>query len=467
MEGGPEKLNPLAFVEWKASLTGSLIRFGILTVIFVGVLVAFIATGTVSSVKDNWSRYRCSPFIMPFAELFGFDSAENFQFCVRSMMQSQSGEMFSPIYGLLGEFGSSLGIITNTMNGFRGALGQFKLSTDSFLNGVMSKFQALLFQIRIMFMRMQTLMGRVYSTMYSIIYMGTSAITAGTSLADNDLVNFMFEFCFAPTTRIRIAGGFKEIQDLRVGDEVVVGGTGHRVLSTFRFKGDRTPMVKIGTDVLSSEHQVYHQGTGWIPAHMHPSAIPTSSLPLLCCLNVEGHEMETDGGLRVADYDESSKPEVVTETQQIAERALNGGYAMAGVPVKDYSLGYDSTAEIWMADRTWKPVQDLRLGDRVYGGAEVLGLVDESAAEGWNYGGVTVSGAQLVYVDAHWRRAETLHSVTAEKVPGATLLQCVTDRASPLFLRNAAEKAPIVVRDYREAPIPDMEIPYLASLGEN
>lgn len=454
----PEKLNPLAYVEWKASLTGSLIRFGILTALFVGILVAFIATGSVSSVKDNWSRYRCSPFIMPFAELFGFDSAENFQFCVRSMMQSQSGEMFSPIYGLLGQFGSSLGIITNTMNGFRGSLGQFKLSTDSFLNGVMSKFQALLYQIRIMFMRMQTLMGRVYSTMYSVIYMGTSAITAGTSLADNDLVNFMFEFCFAPTTRIRVAGGFKEIQDLRVGDEVVVAGQGRRVLSTFRFKGDRTPMVQIGTDVLSAEHRVHN--LGWIPARLHPSALPTPSIPLLYCLNVEGHELETEG-LRVADYDESSRPEVTAATQQIAETALNGG--VIGTPVKDYSLGYDPAAEIWMADRTWKPARDLRLGDHVYGGAEVLGLVEE-LAPGRVYGGVTLAGAQLVYIDDRWRRGEDILQATDAYIP---LVQCVTDRAAPLFIRNAANKAPIVVRDYREAPIPDMEKPYLTALADD
>lgn len=404
---------------------------------------------------------------MPFAELFGFDSAENFQFCVRSMMQSQSGEMFSPIYGLLGQFGSSLGIITNTMNGFRGALGQFKLSTDSFLNGVMSKFQALLFQIRILFMRMQTLMGRVYSTMYSVIYMGTSAITAGTSLADNDLVNFMFEFCFAPTTRIRVANGFKEIQDLRVGHEVVVAGQGRRVLSTFRFKGNRTPMVQIGTDVLSAEHRVHHDGLGWIPAHLHPSATPTSSIPLLYCLNVEGHELETEG-LRVADYDESSKPEITAAAQQIAESALNGGKGRVGVPVKDYSLGYDPTAEIWMVDRTWKPARDLRLGDRVFGGAEVLGLVEEWTTHCWNYGGVTVAGAQLVYIDDRWRRAETLMQKNpAQEVLCTPLVQCVTDRASPLFLRNPANIAPIVVRDYREAPIPDMETPYLSSLEED
>lgn len=467
-----------AMLEWQESLTGSLIRFGILTVLFVGIFVAVIATGNVNSVVDNWSRYRCNPFIMPFAELFGYDSTENFQYCVRSMMQNQSGELFTPMYSVLGQYSSSLGMIVNTVNSFRKMLGNFKLSTDYFVNGVMAKIQALLFQIRMTFMRMQTLMGRVYGTMYSIIWMGTSAITAGTSLADNDLVNFMFEFCFAPNTLVYLESGeLKEIRELRVGDMIEGKIT---VTSTFRFAGHKTPMVKIGNDILSSEHRVFWENR-WIPAHQHPLALPTASLPELVCLNVEGHKFFTAAGLHVADYDESSDPRVSADSQQIAEVHLNGGYT--GIPSVDYSLGLDPEAEIWMQDQTWKSLKSLQLGEVVYGGATVLGLVEEECRDIRNYGGVLVSAAQLVYVDNLWVRSEKVvaavpvvnrrrNSGMSPSTPyvfvPCVLNNVVTDKGVPLFLRNPANKAPIVTRDYREAPIPDMETPYLQALaGEN
>jgi hypothetical protein len=464
-----------AMLEWRESLTGSLIRFGILTVLFVGIFIAIIATGNVNSVVDNWSRYRCNPFIMPFAELFGYDSTENFQYCVRTMMQNQSGEMFSPIYSVLGQYSSSMGMIVNTINAFRKMLGNFKLSTDFFVNGVMAKIQALLFQIRMTFMRMQTLMGRVYGTMYSIIWMGTSAITAGTSLADNSLVNFMFEFCFAPNTLVYLESGeLKEIRNIRVGD-VLEGKV--VVTSTFRFSGEKTPMVQIGEDVLSAKHMVFFE-SDWIPAHQHPSAIPTAYLPELVCLNVEGHEFFTAAGLHVADYDESSDPQATTDAQHIAETHLNGGYAGQGTA--DYSLGLDPDAEIWMADQTWKPLHSLQLGEAVYGGAKVLGLVEEECRWIRNYGGVLVSNAQLVYLDGMWVRSEMVvaaapvvnrrrNSLMSPKVPYVSiprmLRHVVTDIGAPLFLRNPVQKAPIVVRDYREAPIPDMETPYLTALA--
>jgi hypothetical protein len=64
------------------------------------------------------------------------------------------------------------------------------------------------------------------------------------------------------------------------------------------------------------------------------------------------------------------------------------------------------------------------------------------------------------------RRRNSLMSPKVPYVSTPTILrQVVTDVGAPLFLRNPAQKAPIVVRDYREAPVPDMETPYLTALG--
>jgi hypothetical protein len=455
-EMDPETIKSIATLEWRQSLTGFLIKFGILTAIFVGVLVALLVTGSAKEAADNWSRYRCNPLVIPFADFFGYDSAENFQYCVRAMMQEQSGEYFQPVYQLLGQYSSSLGMIVNTVAGFRQTLGNFKLSTDTFIGSVMAKIQALMFQVRMSFMKMQTLMGRVYGTMYSIIWMGTSGIMAGQNLADNDLVNFMFEFCFAPDTQVRMANGsVKAIQAIQVGDLLEHGIP---VTSTFQFQGQKTPMVQIHGDTLSAEHRVFHNNQ-WIPAHQHPSALPTSSLPLLCCLNVAGHAFTLASGLRVADYDESSDPVAAAAAQRLAEAALNGGFAAA--PVADYSLGFDGAAEVLLADGTWIAANSLQLGDVVSGGATVCGLVRESCASTCVHGGVRVAAAQLVYTEPQkqWRRAATVSAA----VP-AILTQCITDTCAPLCIR-APGGSPLFLRDYREAPLPDMEAPYLAALA--
>ena len=442
-----EAIKVAALQEWQLSLTGTLVKFGILTAIFFGVFITLLITGSIKGVADSWSRYRCNPLILPFSEYFGYDSAENFEYCVRTMMQDQSGEFFQPVYALLGQYTSSLGMIVNTVAGFRKVLGNFKLSTDSFIQSVMAKIQAMMFSVRMTFLKMQTLMGRVYGTMYSIIFMGTSAVTAGLNLGNNSLVNFMFEFCFAPTTRVRmIDGSMREIQHIHVGD-VLEGNV--RVTSTFVFDGSNTPMVRIGSDVLSAQHLV--KTDTWIEAAQHPQAIPTASLDRLICLNVDGHAFQTAAGLIVADYDESSDPTVIAEAQHIAQKALNG---CANQDFQQsYELGLDPKAEIRLLD-SWKSLDTVEIGDVLYGGIKVCGIVKEDCTDVFVHHGLRVSGAQLVW-DETWVRAETLGLLRADP---AVLTQLVTDRAGPLFFRD------FVARDYREAPIPEMEAPYLAAV---
>lgn len=449
-------------IEWNESFTGFLIRFGIITAIFLGILIAVLVSGFLNSTVDNWSRLRCSPLIMPFAEFFGYDSSENFNYCVRTMMQSQSGEFFQPIYAVLGQYSGSLGLVINTINGFRKALGNFKLSTDAFVGNVMAKIQSMIFQLRITFMRMMTLMNRVYGTMYSIIWMGTSALTAGISIGDNELVNFIFELCFAPDTTVRMLDGTLRTMDtLQIGDQLEGG---QRITSVFRIKGDRTPMVRIGSDVVSGEHQVFCEETQeWIPARLHPAADSTDSLPLLICLNVEGHRFRTAAGLQVADYDESDQATTITSVKAMAEQHLNGGLVQETAPTAEYALGIESRAELWMESGEWIPLSEVQLGDKIYGGAEILGLVQEECPTTCLYEGLQMAAATLIHKGTLWERLESF--LQPESTPSPTILhQVLTDRAGPLFLRNPDTLLHFCVRDYREAPLPDLETPYLETM---
>ncbi len=456
VEGISNLLSPkqLEYTAWEAAWKVNLIRFGIITAILVGLCVALIATFTVVGISNDWPRQRCSPLFMPFAELFGYDASENFKFCITNMMQAQSSDYFAPIYSLMGEYGTSMGVVVDTINGFRKILGTFKLSANQYFGNVAAKVQSLMFQIRLTFMKMQTLMGRVYGTFYSIIWMGTSAITAGLSLSDNSLVNFMFDFCFHPNTLVRLADGSEQtIDSLQIG-QILEGG--RRITSRFQFSGTRTPMVQIGPDILSASHMVQHAGT-WIPASQHPAAVASPSLPVLYCLNVEGHQFVLASGLQVADYDESSHAAVEHQVQTVASAALNGGIVTAPTT---YTLGFDSTASVQMSDGSWKSASEVKLGDHIVGNQAIVGIVEETCTPHIHQGFLLAPG-QLLHQDGVWKRAGTLGLPTGEP---SVLLQFITDRAGPLLLRDN-HGIQHWVRDYREAPLPEMEDPYQAALG--
>ena len=444
----------------------NLFKFSIITLILVVIAVILLIAGLAAQVGENWAEYRCKPYIMPFASFYGHDSAENFQHCLQESFSQQSGQAFSPIYDILGQFSGTVGIMVETANGMRQLLGNFMTTTRSFVGNVKSKIEALMFQVRMSFLKMQTLMNRVYGTMYSIIWMGTSALTAGTNLADNDLVSFLFEFCFHPDTLVKMSdGSTKRIEEIEVG-EAVFGG--HRVTSTFRFNGIQTPMVRIRKTIMSSQHLIQLPNGEWSAAKNHPKALPVPPTRELICMNVEGHRFVTADDLVVGDYDESDAAAAVVGAQALAEGALNGAAAGAEDEAEDeaesgsiaYSLGVHPDAEVCLHNHTWKPLHEVDVGDKLYGGIEVLGTVAEVTTHVCTVDDIQMTPAQLVWMDkeACWKRARSISS--AWKVTAPTVFrQLFLSTVGPICVRRGENE--LWIRDYREAPIPEMEDVYM------
>lgn len=456
----PNKLveNTQLLQDWNASWTSTLVKLVILTIILIGGLIAVFGVGNMKEVAENFPRYRCNPAFMPFAANFGYDPKENFNYCVNTVLQKQAAEYFGPIYGLLGGFTDIVRLIVDVTLGIRKLFSNFLLGINGFIGNVRDRIQGLLFQIRLSFMKLNNLMGRVYGTMYSVVWMGTAAMTAGFNIADNDLVNFLFEFCFDPETPVRMADGtWKAIRNVAVGDTLAtVHGKTPVVTSTFRFVGDRTPMVTLDGVKLSAEHYVLGPSGTWMPAGHHPRALPTESLPELVCLNVNNHVFTVGrSGLVVADYDEHETPSVIRETQNVAMRALNNVEGTS--TVENYSLGLSGNTLVRMADDSWKQLRSLQLNDIVWNGGHVLGLVREYSDTPIQVGSLICSGAQTVF-DAEtgaWSRALNLKN---KPYDSEVLYHVITEHCRTLQVRGVDED--YFVRDYREVALPEMEAAY-------
>jgi hypothetical protein len=318
------------------------------------------------------------------------------------------------------------------------------------------------------FLKMKELMGKVYGTMFAVLGLGTSGLTAAGNLADNNLVKFMLEFCFAPETVVVLEDGTqKTMESLEMGDRLAPLGSGFRpvVTSLFRFDGRKTPMVRIGDVVVSAFHFVEWDGK-MVEATEHPHAIPLPSLPALCCLNVTGHRfLVGTQGLVAADYDEDESTEVIAATQAVATSALNGTKENKNreAVVSDYSLGLDGSVEVHMANGDWKRLSAIVVGDEVAYSGAVKGVVRERCAATVQTSVGPMAAAQLVFSEGAWHRGSG-RGLTVREVKAAAqvLHQLITERCGVLEVRKGA--ATLFVRDYREVALPEMEEAYAAKL---
>lgn len=444
---------------WTSSWTWSLVKCMLLSAVFLTALVLMFTLGNLNEISKNFPRYRCNPLVIPFASQFGYDTNENFNFCLSTIFDSKAAEIFGPIYQLLAGFVGLTKTIVDVALGIRKLFSNFLLGVNSFVQSVRDRIQTLMFNIRMSFLKLNHLMGRVYGTMYAVVWMGTSAMTAGFNISDNSLVQFLFEFCFDPETPLQLADGtFIPIKDARIGMKLqpTQANPTPEITSVFEFDGSKTPMVRLHDIVMSSEHYVNYK-SAWIPAKDHPDAEPSPSVPRLFCLNVTGHEFTVGNtGLVVADYDEHSTPDVIQKTQAFAESCLNGCSKSIKRTDATYELGLDPHIEICMADNTWKQFENIQVGDNVWNAGPVLGIVYESVSQTIVYNSVQMSPAQLVFDEKQriWKR-----NFDSKAGPGAILKQLITQNGSAIRIRSQNGDE-MYVRDYREVAHPDMESAY-------
>lgn len=442
----------------------NLIYLILLTALLVGVLLYVLISGSFTDVIKNWPKHRCNPMIMPFASLFGYDASENFNFCMKNIFNTNAATVLGPVYTLMSKFTDIAGTIANSANSFRYLIANLLNGMERLMASYRDRFQFLIFTIRMSYMKMLTLMGRLHGTFYSVLFMGLSGLKAADNVANNDLVKFLLEFCFDPKTPLELADGtIIELQNVKIGAKLkAVDGKNPVVTSMFRFNGSKTPMVRIGEVLVSKEHFTFYNDD-WIKASEHPEAVPAESIPELVCLNTDTHVVNLCGTV-FADYDESSDPRVIETTQALAEMQLNSGsFDKMNEKTSDYSLGIEGGMPVVLKNGEKRSIKDIRIGDELLGGGVVMGLIKEQCS--WITtlpNGRYVSSSQLIWDNdfSLWRRAAFVYPEKSGMMSAPLTLYQLS------VSNNTIESVDYMFRDYREVNDPDMEVPYETSLSK-
>jgi hypothetical protein len=458
--GGGTSLDD-ALKQYNNNFSYLLIKFAILTIIHVLILVwALLGTG-LADLVNNWPKYRCNPLIMPFAGLFGYDAGENFNYCMKNIFSSNAGTVLAPVYGVMANFTDIIGTITNVANSFRYLISNLLHGMERLIGSFRDRFQFILFSIRMSFLKIMNLMGRLNATFYAVVFMGLSAIKGINNVAQNDLIKFMTEFCFAKNTPIEMLdGSIKPISKIKIGDKLkIIDGNSPTVTSLFKFNGTHTNMVDINTINVSSQHFVKHNNN-WIEAEKHPDAKPVASHDIIYCLNTDTHTISINNMI-FSDYDESSDSNVVTNTKQMAEAFLNNGH-VSNTKDDVYDLGICSRANIILKNGLEIPLSNVSIGDVLADNGVVLGLVTEQVSSIVKFGKLEVSSAQMMWDSStnKWSRACTLYPFLVCKLEKPKIFHQL------IVSNNIIRADGLYFRDYREISSSEMENAYIEKLKE-
>lgn len=427
--------------------------------------VLLLGSSNTKEIVENWPKYRCDPTIMPFASLYGHNTAENFQFCMKDMFNFQADILMGPFKGILGTFTKSLMAMVTTLMSMRIQIATLVGGVTKITREMQDRITQVMFRTQITAARIRFLMGRLFGIFYAIIYMGLSGVTAVSNFGDTFLFKFLNFLCFPPETLIEVEGKETPIQidQVKIGDRFKT--TRQEITAVFRFYADGQDMVQFPNGLqVSTNHYVKYQGK-FIPASEHPEAKACGEWkggyqrPLIC-LNSADHILPI-GGYTFLDFDETEEGD--EETMRKVESQLNNGMYMTSKKGLEYSPSVSNETRLRMADKKVKAANEIQLGDKLTTG-KVVGIVRKKVSKTCRPTSYEAVGEGSCIWDpeaAVWKRA-------ADIFKSETLAQ---DHIFYSFVVTPTAQIELEsghrIRDYIEIHSPETETVYAQKIAES
>jgi hypothetical protein len=444
-----------------------MLGFLLTTLIFIGILVGFSKLADVDKITKNWDKYRCRPDVMIMAGFYGHDATENMEFCLKHGFDERAKAAIGPFYTYLKDFVNILLTMLASINSIRMIFATIVGSVTKVFGEFSGRLQVLFQRIQMSAIRLKFLMGRVFGTMYSVMFMGMAGIKATQNFGNTFLFKFLDTFCFDPDTPVTIKGkGEIAIRDVKIGDEFMGG---ERVTSTFQFNADGQamvyfPSIKCSKGItVSTNHYVLYEGK-WIKSSEHPHATPAEdwsggvSRPLIC-LNTSTNSFSV-GDYVFRDYDENESGDA--EAMDLALKMLNGKESSSEEPRPSSSaMACSADTMIPLKNNPFPvPISCVPLGAQLPTG-RVIGIVKKECDEACEYYGERFAPATAVWCNEtnKWRRVSSIVPVVKLAKPEIFYSLVVTPSASIQTERGT------MFRDYVEVHSPDLEAPYAASMN--
>jgi hypothetical protein len=429
-----------------------------LFVLIFTILIAFLLTFGASkifdvrNVKKNWANERCSPMIMPFASIFGYDTKENFEFCMGKIFNTHAMPFFGSIGGMFSHFTGLLTMVFDAISSLRNIIASLGGGINVVFQEFTERISNFFFKLRISAIHIKTLMGRMYAILFSVMYMGLSAITGVTTFTNTFLFSFLNIFCFPGNTAINITGkGSVPIKDIKIGD--VISPSNSRVTATFRFYSKGQPMVTIGKTLVSTNHYVMYLGHP-IKAGDHPDAIksnPWNSDEPLYCLNTNDNHILVDG-IDFLDYDETSDGD--KDTMNFIEGRINSININTDYKFKEYcSAIHEDT--IVKTTKGNKKASEIVIGDKLVTGSEVVGLIRREVNEICKLSNGVITTPSTLYWNTDLNKWERFGEKIQFVKEHMELVSFIVVPNSQIELEDGLR-----IRDYAELCSPDSEIHY-------
>jgi hypothetical protein len=236
-------------------------------------------------IKDNWPIYRCQPLIMPFASVFGHDSAENFSFCIQTMQKNMMGPLLKPLLFNVDMLGGITSGLTDNLNGARKFMKFLRgAMSGSFLN-IFSTMMNMTVEMQRVFVNVKDMMSKVIGIMATTVNILNGTVMTMESAWAGPPGALVRALCFHPDTKLKLENGeIVSMKDIKL-NSILQNKT--RVCAVMQISNlDENgkiieKMYKVDNEILvSGSHLIYNPT---IKQFVHVKDLPESEISEINC----------------------------------------------------------------------------------------------------------------------------------------------------------------------------------------
>lgn len=397
----------------------------VLIVIIYAIICGFIIVSSAKQyIINNWGDYKCQPYIMPVAGLFGKSTVSNFTSCLFSQSSTNHSVFMAPLHNITHLMGGVMGDFTGSLNSLRNMGAQIRKLFGSIGSSIINRISDTASTLQFTFVKMTALFERLFGIFTVLIYTMLTTVELMTSTINGPIGSLMNTFCFDKNTLINMEGLMspKRISDLFVNNSIEEG---KEIISIIKIKTNNQLFNYNGT-IVSGSHLVKHCDK-WIRVdNTGAEHILDNKEKVIYCLTTK-HNIIKSGGNIFRDYIETSNNFINRFIKQCFLKSLNNqSYKINNFiskyhqqikqsPNNNYYIsGFSEQLKIKLYNTNeYKTMDKLQIGDVISNNNQILGIVIHQNIPNflYNLNGILVSGEQIIKFNNQWQLVEDLPNI--------------------------------------------------------
>ena len=356
-------------------------------VIFISIFIYILLIRNKQNIIDNWPIYRCEPYIIPLASVFGKDPGENLSGCMYQSTQGFFGVLIKPFYMILTLFTNILKDLFDHLDILRNFLEPIRNFIAFGSDMVYKKVEGIMNVVIYSFLKINNLLKRVFANFRLAVYSLEASQMAINSTWDGPIGGLVRQwgpmvdfFCFAKGTNVN---GIP-IENIQISNNVIGILTFEAPKYLYNYKGI----------YVSGNHFVKHNDQWMMVKETDAQLIPNNISKTLHSLITKNHRI-CFSGIEWADYEETDR--LYRIQKQLALKNLESD-AKTEFLENEPNLLLANTP-ILLKNMTWSNISDIKLGDILFPNNKVVGLIKVQEVINHNSG---VGRSNIIFENKAW-----------------------------------------------------------------